>query len=70
MEATTIILLTLTAFVGLGYAGYVWAKRRTTVRSDLFELDRQEDEYRYGFLDRLGRRVRMVKMKWLKRRKA
>ncbi|WP_375444421.1 hypothetical protein [uncultured Fibrella sp.] len=70
METTTIMLLILAMLIGLGYAGYVWAKRRTTVRSDLVDLDRQEDAYRYGFLDRLGRRVKMVKTRWLKRRKA
>ncbi|RZM21689.1 MAG: hypothetical protein EOO88_31990 [Pedobacter sp.] len=70
MEVSTIILLILAVLIGLGYAGSRWAKRRTAVRKDLVDLDWQEDQYRYSFLDRLGRRVKSVKARWLKRGKA
>lgn len=66
------VLLILCALYGLWSLAYSWAKTRTlkAVRQDLYELDRREDEYRYGFLSRLGRRMKSTKTRWLNRGKA
>ncbi|MEZ0540508.1 hypothetical protein [Fibrella arboris] len=67
MEIVVLVLLVLAALAGLLYAGNLWASQRTAVRSDLVELDRQEDLYRFGMLGRVGRRVKAIKAKWLNR---